>query len=67
MKNDWEKLKEFFIYVFLFIDKTNVENITTWNLTQNEYLTLMLDVWIVILFLTWFLLWIIFKIVGYFK
>ncbi|WP_245938318.1 DUF2649 family protein [Spiroplasma phoeniceum] len=22
----------------MFIDKTNVETITTWNLTQNEYL-----------------------------
>ncbi|WP_338990486.1 DUF2649 family protein [Spiroplasma endosymbiont of Seladonia tumulorum] len=67
MQNDWEKLKEFFIHVFLLIDKTNVENITTLNLTQNEYLTLMVGVWIVILFLTWFLLWMIFKIVGYFK
>ncbi|WP_348737092.1 DUF2649 family protein [Spiroplasma endosymbiont of Ammophila pubescens] len=67
MQNDWEKLKEFFIHVFLFIDKTNVENITTLNLTQNEYLTLMVCFWIVILFLTWFLLWMIFKIVGYFK
>ncbi|UZQ29207.1 MAG: DUF2649 domain-containing protein [Spiroplasma phoeniceum] len=51
----------------MFIDKTKVENITTLNLTQNEYLTLMVGVWIVILFLTWFLLWMIFKIVGYFK
>ncbi|WP_338964616.1 MULTISPECIES: DUF2649 family protein [unclassified Spiroplasma] len=67
MQNDWEKLKEFFIYVFLFIDKTNVEIITTWNLNQNEYLTLMIGIWIVILFLTWFLLWMVFKIVGYFK
>ncbi|CAA35736.1 unnamed protein product [Spiroplasma phage R8A2B] len=67
MQNDWIKLKEFFIYIFLFIDKTNVESITMWNLTQNEYLTLMVGVWIVILFLTWFLLWMVFKIVGYFK
>ncbi|WP_338963332.1 MULTISPECIES: DUF2649 family protein [unclassified Spiroplasma] len=44
MQNDWEKLKEFFIHVFLFIDKSNVESITTWNLTQNEYLTLMIVV-----------------------
>ncbi|WP_253301395.1 DUF2649 family protein [Spiroplasma endosymbiont of Phyllotreta cruciferae] len=51
MQNDWEKLKEFFTHVFLFIDKSNVESITTWNLTQNEYLTLMIGVWIVILFL----------------
>ncbi|WP_145996274.1 DUF2649 family protein, partial [Spiroplasma melliferum] len=29
MQNDWEKLKEFFIHVFLFINKTNVESITT--------------------------------------
>ncbi|PQP78480.1 hypothetical protein C6B38_05740, partial [Spiroplasma sp. ChiS] len=65
--NDWIKLKEFFIYIFLFIDKTNVESITMWNLTQNEYLTLMVGVWIVILFLTWFFLWMVFKIVGYFK
>ncbi|WFG96276.1 DUF2649 domain-containing protein [Spiroplasma citri] len=54
MQNDWIKLKEFFIHIFLFIDKTNVESITMWNLTQNEYLTLMVGVWIVILFLTWF-------------
>nr|WP_281268859.1 DUF2649 family protein [Spiroplasma phoeniceum] len=27
----------------------------------------MVGVWIVILFLTWFLLWMVFKIVGYFK
>ncbi len=54
MQNDWTKLKEFFIHVFLFIDKINVETITTWNLTQNEYLTLMVGLWIVILFLTWF-------------
>ncbi|PQP78802.1 hypothetical protein C6B38_03885 [Spiroplasma sp. ChiS] len=67
MQNDWIKLKEFFIYIFLFIDKTNVESITMWNLTQNEYLTLMVGVWIVILFLTWFFLWMVFKIVGYFK
>ncbi|MFW4371430.1 MAG: DUF2649 family protein [Spiroplasma sp. hy2] len=67
MTKDWEKLKEFFIHVFLFIDKSNVESITTWTLTQNEYLTLMIGVWIVILFLTWFLLWMVFKIVGYFK
>ncbi|WP_338966050.1 MULTISPECIES: DUF2649 family protein [unclassified Spiroplasma] len=44
MLKDWEKLKEFFIHVFLFIDKSNVEIITTWNLTQNEYLTLMIVV-----------------------
>ncbi|GAA6238269.1 MAG: hypothetical protein SPLM_03910 [Spiroplasma phoeniceum] len=56
MAKDWEKLKKFFIHVFLFIDKSNVESITTWNLTQNEYLTLMIGIWIVILFLTWFLL-----------
>ncbi|WFG97284.1 DUF2649 domain-containing protein [Spiroplasma citri] len=67
MQNDWIKLKEFFIYIFLFIDKANVESITMWNLTQNEYLTLMVGVWIVILFLTWFFLWMVFKIVGYFK
>ncbi len=67
MKNDWEKLKEFFIHIFLFIDKTNVENITTLNLTQNEYLTMMVGVWIVILFLTWFFLWMVFKIVSCFK
>lgn len=67
MQNDWEKLKEFFIHVFLFIDKTNVKTITTCNLTQNEYLTLMVGVWIVILFLTWFLLWMVFKIVSCFK
>nr|WP_237237957.1 DUF2649 family protein [Spiroplasma citri] len=41
MQNDWIRLKEFFIHIFLFIDKTNVESITMWNLTQNEYLTLM--------------------------
>ncbi|PQP77998.1 hypothetical protein C6B38_08855 [Spiroplasma sp. ChiS] len=57
----------FFIQSILFIDKTNVESITMWNLTQNEYLTLMVGVWIVILFLTWFFLWMVFKIVGYFK
>ncbi|PQP79090.1 MULTISPECIES: DUF2649 domain-containing protein [Spiroplasma] len=67
MQNDWQEFKEFFIYIFLFIDKTNVESITMWNLTQNEYLTLMVGVWIVILFLTWFFLWMVFKIVGYFK
>ncbi len=67
MQNDWEKLKEFFIHVFLFINKTNVESITTWILKQNEYLTFMVGVLIVILFLTRFLLWMIFKIVGYFK
>ncbi|QED25030.1 DUF2649 family protein [Spiroplasma citri] len=67
MQNDWIKLKEFFIYIFLFIDKTNVESIKMWNLTQNKYLTLMVGVWIVILFLTWFFLWMVFKIVGYFK
>ncbi|WFH00274.1 DUF2649 domain-containing protein [Spiroplasma citri] len=50
MQNDWIKLKEFFIHIFLFIDKTNVESITMWNLTQNEYLTLMVGVWIVIFF-----------------
>ncbi|ALA97873.1 Spiroplasmavirus-related protein [Spiroplasma kunkelii CR2-3x] len=67
MQNDWIKLKEFFIHIFLFIDKTNVESITMCNLTQNKYLTLMVGIWIVILFLTWFFLWIVFKIVGYFK
>ncbi|WP_114564286.1 DUF2649 domain-containing protein [Spiroplasma phoeniceum] len=67
MQNDWQEFKEFFIYIFLFIDKANVESITMWNLTQNEYLTLMVGVWIVILFLTWFFLWMVFKIVGYFK
>ncbi|PQP77990.1 hypothetical protein C6B38_08955 [Spiroplasma sp. ChiS] len=67
MQNDWIKLKEFFIHFFLFIDKTNVESIIMWNLTRNKYLTLMVGVWIVILFLTWFLLWMVFKIVGYFK
>ncbi|WFG98329.1 DUF2649 domain-containing protein [Spiroplasma citri] len=41
MQNDWIKLKKFFIHIFLFIDKKNVESITMWNLTQNEYLTLM--------------------------
>ncbi|WFG96378.1 DUF2649 domain-containing protein [Spiroplasma citri] len=61
------EFKEFFIHIFLFIDKTNVESITMWNLTQNEYLTLMVGVWVVILFLTWFFLWMVFKIVGYFK
>ncbi|WP_374697130.1 DUF2649 family protein [Spiroplasma endosymbiont of Polydrusus formosus] len=50
------------MHIFLFIDKTNIENITTWNLTQNEYLTMIVGVLIVILFLTWFLLWILFKI-----
>ncbi|UZQ29951.1 MAG: DUF2649 domain-containing protein [Spiroplasma phoeniceum] len=34
----------------MFIDKINFEIITTWNLTQNEYLTLMVGVWIVIFF-----------------
>ncbi|WHQ36623.1 DUF2649 family protein [Spiroplasma sp. SV19] len=67
MAKDWEKLKEFFVHVFLFIDKSKVEEITTWNLTQNEYLTLMVGVWIVILFLTWFLLWMVFKIVSCLK
>ncbi|PQP79380.1 hypothetical protein C6B38_01440 [Spiroplasma sp. ChiS] len=67
MQNDWQEFKEFFIYIFLFIDKANVESITMWNLTQNEYLTLMVGVWIVILFLTWFFLWMVFKIVSYFK
>nr|CAK99610.1 plectrovirus spv1-r8a2b orf 10 transmembrane protein [Spiroplasma citri] len=67
IQNDWIKLKEFFIHIFLFIYKTNVESITMWNLTQNEYLTLMVGVWIVILFLTWFFLWMVFKIVSYFK
>ncbi|APE75816.1 plectrovirus-related protein (plasmid) [Spiroplasma citri] len=67
MQNDLIKLKEFFIHIFLFIDKTNVESITMWNLTQNEYLTLMVGVWVVILFLTWFFLWMVFKIVSYFK
>ncbi|WP_083436106.1 DUF2649 family protein [Spiroplasma kunkelii] len=61
------KLKEFFIHIFLFIDKTNVESITMWNLTQNEYLTLMVGILIVIWFFTWFLMWMVFKIVGYFK
>ncbi|WP_374697137.1 DUF2649 family protein [Spiroplasma endosymbiont of Polydrusus formosus] len=28
----------------MFINKTNVENITALNLTQNEYLTIMVDV-----------------------
>ncbi|WP_327196285.1 DUF2649 family protein [Spiroplasma kunkelii] len=55
------------MHIFLFIDKTNIESITMWNLTQNEYLTLMVGIWIVILFLTWFFLWMVFKIVGYFK
>ncbi|AAA85019.1 hypothetical protein SpV1-C74p13 [Spiroplasma phage C74] len=67
MQNDWQEFKEFFIYIFLFIDKANVESIIMWNLTQNEYLTLMVGVWVVILFLTWFFLWMVFKIVGYFK
>ncbi|ALA97692.1 Spiroplasmavirus-related protein [Spiroplasma kunkelii CR2-3x] len=67
MQNDWIKLKEFFIHIFLFIDKTNIESITMWNLTQNEYLTLMVGIWIVILLLTWFFLWMVFKIVRYFK
>ncbi|RUO86339.1 DUF2649 family protein [Spiroplasma endosymbiont of Megaselia nigra] len=61
MTKDWEKLKEFFIHVFLFIDKSNVESITTWTLT------LIIGIWIVILFLTWFLLWMVFKIVSCFK
>ncbi|WP_327196281.1 DUF2649 family protein [Spiroplasma kunkelii] len=55
------------MHIFLFIDKTNVESIIMWNLTQNKYLTLMVGIWIVILLLTWFFLWIVFKIVGYFK
>ncbi|ALA97981.1 Spiroplasmavirus-related protein [Spiroplasma kunkelii CR2-3x] len=67
MQNDWIKLKEFFIHIFLFIDKMNVESITMWNLTQNEYLTLMVGIWIVIWSFTWFLMWMVFKIVGYFK
>ncbi|WP_374696765.1 DUF2649 family protein [Spiroplasma endosymbiont of Polydrusus formosus] len=59
------KIKIVFIHIFLFIDKTNIENITTLNLTQNEYLTIIVGVWIVILFLTLFLLWILFKIVVF--
>ncbi|UNF62670.1 DUF2649 domain-containing protein [Spiroplasma poulsonii] len=42
----------------MFIDKSNACYITTWNLTQNEYLTHDC-IWIVILFLTWFLLWMV--------
>ncbi|WP_083436081.1 DUF2649 family protein [Spiroplasma kunkelii] len=53
------------MHIFLFIDKTNIESITMWNLMKNEYLTLMVGVWIVILFLTLFFLWIVVKIVGY--
>ncbi|QJU62445.1 DUF2649 family protein [Spiroplasma citri] len=67
MQNDWIRLKEFFIHIFLFIDKTNVESITMWNLTQNEYLTLMVGDLNCDFFLTWFFLWMVFKIVGYFK
>ncbi|WP_374696554.1 DUF2649 family protein [Spiroplasma endosymbiont of Polydrusus formosus] len=38
------KIKRVFLFIFLFINKTNVENITALNLTQNEYLTIMVDV-----------------------
>jgi hypothetical protein len=39
-----KKLKEFFINIFLFIDKYNIEINITWNLIQNEYLTLTIGI-----------------------
>ncbi|WP_242441522.1 DUF2649 family protein [Spiroplasma poulsonii] len=62
----WEQLQKLFVNIFLFIDKVKIENFTSLSLSQTNYFILMIGMWIVILFLTWFMLWMIFKFIRIF-
>ncbi|MFW4370889.1 MAG: DUF2649 family protein [Spiroplasma sp. hy2] len=62
----WEQLQKLFVNVFLFIDKVKIENFILLSLSQTNYFILMIGVWIVIVFLTWFMLWMTFKLIRVF-
>ncbi|MBW1241349.1 MAG: DUF2649 domain-containing protein (plasmid) [Spiroplasma poulsonii] len=66
MGQHWEQLQKLFVNIFLFIDKVKIENFTSLSLSQTNYFILMIGMWIVILFLTWFMLWMIFKFIRIF-
>ncbi|WP_425378418.1 DUF2649 family protein [Spiroplasma endosymbiont of Polydrusus pterygomalis] len=62
----WEQLQKLFVNIFLFINQTQIEKFLARSLTQTNYFVCMIGVWIVILFLTWFVLWMTFKFLRMF-
>ncbi|MFJ1522150.1 DUF2649 family protein [Spiroplasma sp. ald] len=62
----WEQLQKLFVNIFLFINQGQIEKFLSISLTQTNYFILMIGVWIVIVFLTWFMLWMTFKFIRLF-
>lgn len=65
MAKDFEKFQEFLVALFLFIAKTSVEKVTG-ALSDTNYYIIMCGVWLTLITFIWLVLWLTFKIMGWF-
>lgn len=55
------------IEALTFIPKIKIENILAVQLSNTDYYIICLGIWMVLIVLLWFILWMTFKIWGYWK
>ncbi|MGL5268439.1 MAG: DUF2649 family protein [Spiroplasma sp.] len=58
---------QFLIQALTFIPKAKVEDILATQLSNNDYYLICVGIWLVLIVLLWFVLWMTFKIWGYWK
>lgn len=57
----------FLIEALTFISKAKIEDILATQLSTTDYYLICIGVWVVLIVLLWFVLWMMFKIWGYWK